>query len=211
MTPARARVVAVPDLDGELLRPLVAAEEVLLALAAREEGEPGAGSLSAPLPEPVARGQALAAVQRLYAALQPTQGLYERHPDRGRVLAPERRYEHMPVTFVAVDDEDLQAASAVARALGDPAAGPDLAEAADEMAQAHGMTRSELVQSLARTAGVLDLEWAPEMQLLHARLATAPPGADVVLNEAEEAAYQATADRLNGMWALGSDVDRILY
>ena len=211
MTPTRRRVVAVPDLDGELLRPLVAAEEVLLALAAREDGEVGTEPLPEPLPEPLAHGRALSAVRRLYAALQPTQGLFERQPQRGRMLAPERRYEHLPVTFVQVDDADLQAVSSAASTLGAPSAGPDLVGTAEEMAQAHGMSRAELVQALARTAGVLDLEWAPEMQLLHTRLGEATPGADVVLNEAEEAAYQATADRLNGMWALGSDVDRILY
>jgi hypothetical protein len=33
----------------------------------------------------------------------------------------------------------------------------------------------------------------------------------VVLDAAAEAAYQRTADRLNGMWTAGSGLDRYLY
>lgn len=68
-----------------------------------------------------------------------------------------------------------------------------------------------MVSMLARLAGLLDLAATDESELLTRRLRAAAPGSDVVLTPAEDAAYRATADRLNGMWALGNGIDRYLY
>lgn len=66
-----------------------------------------------------------------------------------------------------------------------------------------------LVSLVARVAGLLDLAWTEDAELLRARLEHRV--GDVVLTGAEEAAYQRTVTRLNGMWALGSSVDRLVY
>jgi len=69
-----------------------------------------------------------------------------------------------------------------------------------------------LVERIARVAGLLDLEWTQDADVLHARLSAGDGrGGDVVLTDAEEAASQRTAERLNRMWALGSGLSRFLY
>ena len=55
------------------------------------------------------------------------------------------------------------------------------------------------------------LKVAVVLERLHTRLSHTGPGQDVTLTIEEEAAYQATADRFNAMWALGSGIDRFIY
>lgn len=62
---------------------------------------------------------------------------------------------------------------------------------------------------VARVAGLLDLALTDDTELLHGRLE--PAAGDVVLTPAQEAAYQRTINRINGMWALGNPVDRFTY
>jgi len=211
MTPVPQRTCAVPDLGGELLDPLRVTEEVLLGLAGWESDGASDG-LGAPLPPPLAHNRALDAVQRLLRALAGTQG---RDSARGRLLAPDGRYEHAPVTFIDVATDDIATIAATARMIGSPSASEDLFDAIEENSGAvyplPAMTRAELASGLARTAGLLDLAWTPELERLHARLSQTEPGDDVTLTVEEEAAYQATVDRFNAMWALSSGVDRFIY
>jgi hypothetical protein len=218
VTKPDVRTVLVPDLDGELLVPLRALEEVLLSLGLWEDDDledPPEDREPVRLPEPLANGVALAAVQRVAAALRPTQSL---GPDHGRLLGPDGSYEHAPLTVLELPAADVATLSATAAALGHPALDPDIADVVTTHAQTLGGTyrvpgadRTELVSLTARLAGLLDLEATDDSRLLVERLRPNPPERDLALTEEEERAYVRTADRLNAMWAHGSGIDRFLY
>ena len=210
------RTVLVVDLDGEPLAPLRALEEILLCLGTWEDDDrqdPGTDTEPLPVPAPLADRVALAAVQRLLAALAPTQSPV---PGRGRLLAPDGRYEHAPMTALTLPAADIDLLAATAAAIGHPGLDADITELVDAHAEqlAGGCRsggRTELVSLLARLAGLLDLAPTDDTRLLTARLRATPPGTDCVLSDAEEAAHARTADRMNHMWAHGSGIDRYLY
>ena len=213
---AAARTVLVPDLDGELLAPLRALEEVLLSLGSWEDEDredPLQDGAPLALPAPLADRVALDVVQRLSAVLGPTQS---REPGQGRLLGPDGRYEHAPLTVLTVAAGDVQVLSATAAALGHPGLDADVVDVVQTFAEQLGDTyrrvdRGGLVSLVARLAGLLDLAPTEDTALLLTRLLAAPPGADLVLTEAEEQAYGRTVDRMNAMWVHGSGVDRFQY
>ncbi|NEK86480.1 LuxR family transcriptional regulator [Blastococcus saxobsidens] len=215
-TPAGQRTVLVVDLDGEPLAPLRALEEILLCLGTWEDDDrrhPGTDTEPLRLPPPLADRAALAAVQRLLTALAPTQS---QGSGCGRLLAPDGRYEQAPMTALTLPTADIDLLSATAAALGHPRLNADIAELVDaHAAQLAGgyrrADRTKLVSLLARLAGLLDLSPTDDTRLLTTRLQAAPPGADCVLSDAEEAAHARTADRMNHIWAHGSGIDRYLY
>jgi hypothetical protein len=210
------RTVLVPDLDGELLAPLRALEEVLLSLGSWEEedrADPPQDGAPLTLPAPLADRIALDVVQRLAAVLGPTQS---RGPGQGRLLGPDGRYEHAPLTVLTVAAGDVGVLSATAATLGHPGLDADVVDVVQTFAEQLGDTyrrvdRGELVSLVARLAGLLDLAPTEDTTLLRTRLLAAPPGADLVLTEAEELAYGRTVDRMNAMWAHGSGIDRFQY
>lgn len=215
-TPVGQHTVLVVDLDGEPLAPLRALEEILLCLGTWEDDDrrdPGTGTEPLRVPAPLAGRVALAAVQRLLTALAPTQS---REPGFGRLLAPDSRYEHAPMTALTLPAADIDLLAATAATLGHPRLDADIADLvstfAAQLASCSRRTdRTELVSLLARLAGLLDLAPTDDTRLLTARLRAIPPGADCVLSDAEEAAHARTADRMNHMWAHGSGIDRYLY
>jgi hypothetical protein len=213
-TPARPgrRTVLVPDLDGELLAPLRALEEILLSLSLWEDDDredPPTDREPVALPAPLADGVALGAVQRLAGALRRTQSI---GAERGRLLGPDGSYEHARLTVLELSGEDVAILSATAAALGHPLLDPDVADVVQTYAETYRrVDRTELVSLVARLAGLLDLEATADSRLLVERLSANPPGLDLALTDEEELAYVRTADRLNHMWALGSGIDRYLY
>jgi hypothetical protein len=215
-TPAGQRTVLVVDLDGEPLAPLRALEEILLCLGTWEDDDrrdPSAGTERLRLPAPLADRVGLAAARRLLSALAPTQS---RGPGCGQLLAPDGRYEHAPMTALALPAADIDLLAATAAVLGAPRLDADIAELVDAHAaqlagQYRRADRPELVSLLARLAGLLDLAPTDDTRLLTARLRATPPGTDCVLSDAEEAAHARTADRMNHIWAHGSGIDRYLY
>jgi hypothetical protein len=215
-TAAGQRTVLVVDLDGELLAPLRALEEIQLCLGTWEDDErenPAADPEPLRLPVPLAGRVALGTVQRLLSALAPTQS---RPPGSGRLLAPDGRYEHAPMTALTLPAADIDLLSATAAALGHPGLDPDIGELVDTYAEQFAADRraggrTELVSLLARLAGLLDLSPTDDTRRLTTRLQATPPGADCVLSDAEEAAHARTADRMNHIWAHGSGIDRYLY
>ncbi len=123
------RTVLVVDLDGEPLAPLRALEEILLCLGTWEDDDQkNPGTDTEPLPAPLADRAALAAVQRLLTALAPTQS---RGSGRGRLLAPDGRYEHAPITALTLPAAGINLLSATAAALGHPGLDADIAELVD--------------------------------------------------------------------------------
>lgn len=205
------RTVLVPDLDEDLTAGLGEVEELLMTLRWQEEEDPD-GSVQHP--PALAGGAALQALRRVADTVRLTQT----NPDTWagvRVLGPDGRYEHTPLRFVRLWRADIAALSAVAAALGEPVRSEEVAEAL-RMHAAHRPADPRapdpvagLVSLVARVAGLLDLAWTEDAELLRARLQ--PTTQDVVLTVAEEAAYQRTVTRLNSMWALGSGVDRLVY
>jgi hypothetical protein len=162
------------------------------------------------LPAPLSGGVALAAVRRLAAALGPTQCLGW---ERGRLLAPDGSYAHPALSVLTLPSADIAVLSATASALGRPGLEPDLVDVltayadrfADQLAGRHTPAdRVGFVVGIAGLAGLLDLAPTAATQLLIARLAASPPGLDLALTDAEEAAYAATAARITTLWAAGS-------
>ena len=205
----------IPDLDDELCEVLRQVEEALLTLATWEADpdEP------ANLPAPLARREALQALDRVQTIVDPTQSRYDQAASPGRLLGPDGRYEHRPLRLAAIDQDDLATLTAAAQLLGRAlATAPhsELAEAlaagAEAAAPVYGPPPEpvELIEGLARALGVLDLEPTDDTARLTAILTTAGAG-DVVLSPADEAAYQRLADRFNGMWTSSSGLDRFLY
>jgi hypothetical protein len=214
----------VPDLDDELVFVLAQVEEVLLTLSAWESDpdEPAA------LPAPLAGRRALDALNRVQHLIAPTQTRVDRggaeipsSTGPARLLGPDGRYEHRPLRLVALEQADLNLLAAAAGEMGRALAvspGGELAEALVAGAEAAGSVGGygpapdpvAVVAGLARALGVLDLAVTDDTALL-ITLIEVPPGVDVVLNAAEEAAYARLADRINTMWADKSGIDRHLY
>ena len=207
------RAVLVVDLDGEPLAPLRALEEILLCLGMWEDDDrqgPSADTEPLRLPAPLADRVALAAVQRLLTALAPTQS---RAATQRRLLAPDGRYEHAPITVLSVPAADIELLAAIAATLGHPGLDADITDLVAAHAEQlnPGYRRTDPVSVLARLAGLLDLPPSDDTRLLTARLRAIPLGTDCVLSDAEEAAHARTADRMNCLWADGSGIDRYLY
>jgi hypothetical protein len=209
-----ARTILLPDLDNDLTAALTHVEELFLTFAAWEEEDPELA-----LPAPLAGDVALEAVRRLWGQVAPSQGRRAVEAGlTGRQLAPDGRYEHVPLRAVDVEQADVEILAAAARALGDPRAVDAVRDAAEQVAAAFSSpmsgpyrTGAELVARVAQLAGVLDLADTEQARLLRERLAAADPAVDMVFTRAEEAAYQATAGRINAMWALGDPIERFRY
>lgn len=199
--PAPVRTVLVPDLEHDLAQRFRGLEEFLLVFAGAEPDDFDG------VPEPIAGDTALEAVRRLWQSIKPSQ-----HDDRGhggRLLAPDGRYEHIPLAPVELQVEDVAILGATARALA--GASSDLREA---MVSTAGLgdwasTPTQLVEGAARLHGMLDLELTGDARTLIPKLHALAEG-DVVLTVEEEDAYRRTADRINAMWT-GSGLDRWAY
>ncbi len=209
------RAVLVVDLDGQPLAVLSVLEELLADLAAWEESDatdPPHHRAPLRLPAPLAGGVTLAAVRRLAEALQPTQCLGS---ERGRLLGPDGSYAHTPLSVLILPSADIELLAATARALGRPGLEPDLVDVltayadrfVDQLAGRHiPADRVEFVVGIAALAGLLDLAPTEATQLLVARLSGSPPGLDLALTDAEEAAYTCTLDRMTAIWPHGLKV-----
>ncbi len=214
--PAGERVVVLPDLDEEFTAAFGEVAELLLTLRWQETGDPDDLVVH---PAALGGGVALQALRRVADTVRPTQT----DPDTGtggRLLGPDGRYEHVPLRFVRVRVADINALSAAAAALGEPVR----TEAVTDALRLHAGHRAQdrafpdpdpdaaLVALVARVAGVLDLEWTPDAEVLRARLGQpVDAGGDVVLTAAEETAYQRVITRFNRMWTLGDPVERFTY
>lgn len=204
------RLTLVPDLDGEPLTPLSVLEEVLLTL--REwETDPDD---PVRLPPPIAARRGLEAVNHLQAALTPSQ---HRTADGARLLAPLRNpgshtghYEHLPITLIRLAADTLETFRRLLADLDPRNATFDVIDAAEQVTHAYGTTHRDLVADLERLHTLLTLDWDDDARLLAPRLADRDHGRDVYLTDAEEAAYQRLADRLNAA-AGGDALARWLY
>ncbi|TCK24416.1 hypothetical protein [Pseudonocardia endophytica] len=201
----------VPDLDGDLLWALVRVEELLLTLAAAENDP----RRPLRLPPVVSGGRALEALGRVHAALLPTQNGESvtatpadapRATRRRWVGADGRRLR--PLGLAEVEPADLTVLSRTATSLGyELALRPDgglaraLVAAAQDAADPPGGPPSavELVESLARVLGLLDLVDTDDTVLLVRRMRSADDDT-LELTAEEEDAHRRTLERMTGMW-----------
>jgi hypothetical protein len=157
--------VLVVDLDGEPLAPLRALEEILLCLGMWEDDDrqdPGTDTEPLRVPAPLAARAALTAVQRLLTALAHTQS---RGPGCCRLLAPDGRYEHAPMTALTLPAADIDLLCATAAALGRPGLDADIAELVDAHAE----------QLPAATAGPSPPSWSRSLRGWPACSTSPPP------------------------------------
>lgn len=122
----------VPDLDGELSAVLAVLEDVLLLLPTADSGA-GLTVAGRPLPAPLALAEPAEAVCRLRRAVAASPELSGRS-GQGRLLAPDRRYEHLPMSLIEIDPDDVQAAAAAVRLLGSCPAPQAVTDAVDAFA-----------------------------------------------------------------------------
>jgi len=161
-----ARLVAVPDSDGELTHDLGRLEEVLLQLQPYEPDDD---------PAPLGLGaDALAALQRILGAILAA----ERNPT-AKLLASGGTFELIPLRFVDLDDGDLGAVGEAVAALGlallpggDEFAEDVLREFVDDRRKEQP---GDLVASFARAHGVIDLAPDDDTRLLAAKVAAGCP------------------------------------
>ncbi|WP_233498646.1 hypothetical protein [Blastococcus sp. TF02A-26] len=153
---AGVRTVLVVDLDGEPLAPLCALEEILLNVGTWEDRrlDPSTGTEPLRLPAPLGGRVALAAVDRLLIALAPTQS---GQPGCGRLLAPDGRHEHAPMTTLTLPAADIDILRATAAVLSQPGLDSDIVALVDAYAEQLGDTyrrvgRADLFSLLARLA-----------------------------------------------------------
>jgi hypothetical protein len=226
-TPVGAtRLCVIADLgDGELLADLDRLEELLLNLAGweAEAAEPGGDGWTSP--GPLAGDSALAALNRIQAALRPTQTRTARDehghprdvpPDGPAWYAADGRYELAPLSFVPLPVADVALLGQVAAELGRPNGDPDVAELVEQMDAALPPTvnagereRRGLVATAARVHGLLDLAPTEDTVVLHEAHHRAAGNTDrLVLTAEQEAAYHRTVSRINAMATLGDPLTR---
>ena len=186
-------VVVLPDTEGELTAVLGRLEELLLADLDGEDDEP---IVDAP---PDAAG----AVGRLASYV----GGAERAAPAVQPIAPDGRYELVPLHTVVIGRDDLQRIlGAIARL---PLASVDTLSGwfGDEQETAR------FVASAQRLGALLGLPWDEDVGVLHGRLGGMGGRTPVraVLSEAEYAAYQRVSGRILETWHAGDTLAPFLY
>jgi hypothetical protein len=205
----------IPDLDDELTSALSQAEELLLEVAAWEDEDP-----ETRWPAPLAGGEALAAVRRLYDALAPVQGKGAAEAGlTGELRAPDGKYEHVPLRVADVDDADIGRIAETARIFGTPDAPHHVTAALEAAAGATiyreplisgDETRTRLVMTIAKLAGLLDLAPDDDTVLL-SRVIAGQRADTIILTPDGEAAYKRFTRRANAMWALSDPLRMYEY
>lgn len=202
MTPD-PRLVAVPDTDGELLALLGALEEILISVDPFEDDPEDWHSPASPLGD----GRALEALQRVISELADA----ERSP-APRPLAPDGRFELVPVRFLTLDGADLAVMAQAIAALGQatlPSAHEFVADVLAEHAAGGRQRPADLVAGVARAHGLLDLVADVDTVLLAGRLTDA--SGPVILTPPELAAYERLTERVLAMFNPGDPFERFVY
>jgi len=204
-----ARLVAIPDTEGDLVDLLEGLEEVLLSLLPAE----GDGEDWEPAPGPLGDGSALEALQRVESEVRASERAPVVQP-----LAPDGRFELIPLRFVRLDPADLATVAGALAELGRatlPAGDELVAEVLSSRAAGgrHPGDRprpvAELVAGFARAHGLLDLAPDVDTELLAGRLEGRQ--GRVVLSESEHEAYRRLTERTLAMFHTGDPLARFLY
>jgi len=195
------RTIALPDTQGEVVFELDRLEELLLMLGGWEEED------HLDLPDPVGSRVALEAVQRVSSAVHAAERAGAAQP-----IAPDGRFELVPITWVEVSDDDLADLAALCQLFGRALIGAGdeiVGEALSEVAKQAKLTSEAMVSRFAQLHGLLDLDTHEDVAVLAHRL---PAGADrVVLDDRELAAYHHIIGQVEGLWHLEDPLAKYLY
>ncbi len=201
---ADKRLVTIPDTDGEVQVALRRLDELLGLVAARKDGDPDHGAELGQL----AVGPSREAVARLAAAVQTAQAEPAAQP-----VAPDGRYELVPLAWAIVERADLVQLGLAAQALGRAWALRHDELVADALAEVARKTDrgepEDLVTEAARLQGLLSLPWDDDVSQLARTLPAG--GGRVVLTEATHGAYQRVVDGILGIWHAGDPLAPFLY
>ncbi len=173
---------------------------------------------------PLVLSEPAEAVARLHRAVVASQGL-SGQPGRGRLLAPDGHYEHLPMSQVEIDPGDIDVVAEAMDLVGTCPAPQAVTDAAEAVASdlirpllgclAFVADRAATFCHLQRAVALLQVtapgDTAPDTAVLRWPLTLAASGLDVALTEAQEGAYQRLASRFNAIWADGSALDAFLH
>lgn len=218
ITAERVRCL-VPDLGDDLLTAITRVEEMLMALDPGQPGEPDA------LPEPLAGGQVLEALHRVWTAVHPGQGEHAVAAGYGRLLAPDGDMV-LPLRVVAFDSADLAILGDGGKLLldlwdrGDYQVEDVAREWARDTYRVPGQEDPERLAAgeLSRVHAVLaassdqheDPQTRSDTVLLNDRVAAGEPTSDATLTHEEHEAYRRLAVRTTKVWS-GQALDLVLY
>lgn len=191
------KLVVVPDTDGELTAVIGDLEELLLSLDSKEL-----------LPAALTSRQACDAVGRLGSWFAG----WERGPHKVQPVAPDGRFELIPLGIVAVGRKDLERIwAAVARLAGNDSRHPVVQELLDDRARDWCEVTS--VDRFERLVALLELDWDDDVDVLYRRLGDgwAPDGRRVVLDASEYGAYQRVTGRILTVWHGDHPFQHFLY
>jgi hypothetical protein len=195
-----ARVVAVPDLEGDLLLSLQLVHEVLSLLADWEHHDPQtAADPGWALPPPLADGDAAAIVANLCAASDAAL------TQAAQPVTPDGHHRLDPVGWAGLNPADITILGVTARALGCallPHGCAWAAEALAAVADEHGTRPEALVAAAVRLHNLFSIEWDDTLAALAQRL---PAGAGTVtLDHAGHAAYSQLLRSILDIWHDGN-------
>ena len=219
----------VPD-DGQLWSLLRQSEQLLSGLALAAEDSAGENQTAWQFPAPLADRRAVEALDRVRDALaeQLSPPGQQDTPSGCKLIAPDGRHEHTPLRLVPIAQADLTVLEAAlqvcSHATLHDALIPiettdqitDLREALEgiELDSQQGPPREQPLRGaaalagLARLVAVLDLTPNADTQLLTD--AVAEPG-NIVLTDAQEAAYQRVTTRITALISDGDPLHRWQY
>ena len=196
-------LVAIPDTDGELVLWLERLEELLISLSPLA-ADPAAWE--PPLP-PIGDGAALTSLQALLGAVLAAEGAASR-----ALIAPDGRFELIPLRFVTLDRADVARVAAAITALTRASArGGDetVADALADHAAADRLTIAALFAGCARAHALLDLACTEDVTELADLIARSP--GPIVLSACVYAAYRRLTDRHLAVFHPHDPLARFLY
>jgi hypothetical protein len=191
-------LVAIPDDDGGVASAMQRLDELLHALGQRDEPT---------TPSEVTADAGYQALDGLYRGLMNAEVAPPAQP-----IAPDGRYELVPLSWVQVEPADVDNLGLTVQALGRAlACGTDhfASDALTVIAELYHRTAADLVAEGARLHGLFSLPWDDDVTRLAALL---PAGAGrVVLDTDAHEAYVRLTNRILGIWHAGETTARWLY
>lgn len=163
------RLVSLPDTDGELLMLLGVLEDILISLIPLED-DPEDWS---PPASPLGDGTALRALRRAISELAAAERTLATQP-----IAPDGRFELVPVRFLTLHGGDLAVVAEALAALGGatlPGGDEFVADVLAEHAARRGQGPAELLAGAARAHGLLDLSADADTALAEVPHVRVPP------------------------------------
>ncbi len=196
-------IVTLPYTEGELPLALgrLEFEELLLSLDSDEDDADGYV-----LPSPFGEREATDAMGRLASQVAGME-----RGEHVQPIAPDGRYELVPLFFASLGRHDLVTIVAVAEELAaarSRSSDPSVSLALSDYAL-DGRDSERLVSDAQRLAALLRLPWDDDVDLLYARLAVV--GERVVLSASEHQAYERVTERILATWHSNDSLERFVY